>query len=110
MDSTFARSDRSSNTVFIMSVLVQSSHGWVLDARPLIDQGYTRCIRCKDSQKSRVKCCFKRQYFHIVKSHNSVNKSAVVDDGANTDPLQKTDKPPKVIKAAPHDLARGSQR
>lgn len=80
-----------------MSVLVQSSHGWVLDARSFIDQGYTRCIRCKNNQKSRVKCCFKRQYFYIVKSHNSVNKSAAAD-GGNTEPLQKTDKPPKVIK------------
>ena len=44
-----------------------------------------------------------------MKSHNSVNKSAAAD-GGNTDPLQKTDKPPKVIKAAPHDTARGSHR
>ncbi|XP_030254399.1 methyltransferase-like protein 4 isoform X2 [Sparus aurata] len=89
-----------------MSVLVQSSHGWVLDARSFIDQGYTRCIRCKNNQKSRVKCCFKRQYYYIVKSHNSVNKSAAAD-GGNTEPLQKTDKPPKKRKRRHSELNQG---
>lgn len=86
-----------------MSVLVQSSQGWALDARSLIDQGYPRCIRFKDQQKSHVKCRFKRQCFQILKSHYSVSARAAVG-GGNTDML-KTDKPTKVNPAA-----RGSKK
>ncbi|XP_073343957.1 N(6)-adenine-specific methyltransferase METTL4 [Pagrus major] len=89
-----------------MSVVVQNSQGWVLDACSLIDQGYSSCIRFKDNHKSRVKCCFKRQYFYILKSHNSVNKSAATD-GGNTDMLQKTDKPPKKRKRRHSELNQG---
>lgn len=75
--------------------VVQNTEGWVLDACSLIDQGYSRCIRFKDNRQSRVRCSFKRQCFHILKSYCSVNASAAAD-GGNTGMLQKTDKPSKV--------------
>lgn len=69
-----------------------------MDACSLIDQGYSQCIRFKDTQKSRFKCCFKKQCFHIFKSYCSANASAAVG-GRNTDTLQETDKPAKVNPA-----------
>nr|XP_046226940.1 N(6)-adenine-specific methyltransferase METTL4 [Scatophagus argus] len=85
-----------------MSVVFQSSHGWVLDACSLIDEGYSPCVRFKDNRKSPVKCRFKRQCFHIAKSHCGVNDAAA--GGGNADMLQKTDKPSKKRK---HKLNQG---
>ncbi|XP_068566076.1 N(6)-adenine-specific methyltransferase METTL4 isoform X2 [Cebidichthys violaceus] len=79
-----------------MSVVVGSAQGWVLDARSLIDRGYSRCLRLRDNnQKSHVKCRFKRQCFQMLKSHYSVSASAAVDEG-NTDVLQETDPASKI--------------
>ncbi|XP_070784535.1 N(6)-adenine-specific methyltransferase METTL4 [Enoplosus armatus] len=89
-----------------MSVVVQNTQGWVLDACSLIDQGYSPCVRFKDNQKSHVRCRFKRQCFQILKSHYSVSASAAVD-GGNTDMLQKTDKPPKKRKRKHSELNQG---
>lgn len=88
-----------------MSVVGQNTQGWVLDACSLTDQSYSRCIRLKDNQKSLVTCRFKRQCFQILQSHYSVSASAAVD-GANTDMVQKPDKPSKVKPKAA--AARGS--
>ncbi len=81
-----------------MSVLVQNTEGWFVDACSLIDRGYSRCLRFQDKQNSRVTCRFKRQCFHILKSHCSVNACAAVD-GGNADMLQKTEQPLKVNPA-----------
>ncbi|KAM9337589.1 N(6)-adenine-specific methyltransferase METTL4 [Symphorus nematophorus] len=89
-----------------MSVLGESTHGWVVDACSLIDQGYSCCVRFKDDQKSFVKCRFKRQCFQILKSHYSVRASAA-EDGGNTDMLQKTDKPSKKRKRKHSELNQG---
>nr|QNQ79773.1 mettl4 [Siniperca chuatsi] len=89
-----------------MSVVVQNTQGWVLDAGSLIDQGYSRCIRFKDNQKSHVRCRFKGQCFQILKSHYSARTSAAVDRG-NTDMLQKTDKPTKKRKRKHSELNQG---
>ncbi|XP_047424336.1 N(6)-adenine-specific methyltransferase METTL4 isoform X2 [Mugil cephalus] len=91
-----------------MSVVLQSNYGCVLDARSLIDQGYARCIRWRDKQKSRVKCCFKRQCFQILKSHygTNVNVSAAVDAG-NSEMMQKTAKSSKKRKRKHSELNQG---
>uniref|UniRef100_A0A3Q2QN71 Methyltransferase 4, N6-adenosine n=1 Tax=Fundulus heteroclitus TaxID=8078 RepID=A0A3Q2QN71_FUNHE len=80
-----------------MSVVLQNSSGWVLDARSLIDRGYERCVRCTGHLKSRVKCSFKRQCFQISKSHYNVSGAATVD-GKHTAVMQKTDKRSKKRK------------
>ncbi|XP_070709312.1 N(6)-adenine-specific methyltransferase METTL4 [Pempheris klunzingeri] len=85
-----------------MSVVAQDSQGWVLDACSLIDQGYSRCIRYKDDQKSHVKCRFKSQCFHILKSHYGA-----AADGGSTDVLQKADKPSKKRKRKHCELNQG---
>ncbi|XP_042366538.1 N(6)-adenine-specific methyltransferase METTL4 [Plectropomus leopardus] len=88
-----------------MSVVVVNTRGWVLDARALIDQGYSRCIRLRDdNQKLHVKCLFKRHCFQILKSHYS--ESAAVD-GGNADVLQKADKPSKKRKRKHVELNQG---
>ncbi|KAI3355341.1 hypothetical protein L3Q82_018193, partial [Scortum barcoo] len=84
-----------------MSVLVQSSRGSVLDAASLIDQGYRRCFRLQDQQKSRVRCCFKRRCFQGVKSH-----CGAAVDGGGTDGV-KTDKPAKKRKRKHSELNQG---
>ncbi|KAM3593097.1 uncharacterized protein V6R79_005982 [Siganus canaliculatus] len=89
-----------------MSVVVQKSQGWVLDACSLIDSGYSPCIRFEDRRRSRVKCLFKRQCFHVLKSHFSLNASAA-PDGGETDLLQKTDKPAKKRKRKHSELNHG---
>lgn len=78
-----------------MSVKVDNTEGWVLDAGSLIDRGYSRCIRFKDHKKTFIKCHFKKQCFNVCKSYGFVSSSAAAD-GGNTDVLQKTDKPTKV--------------
>ncbi|KAF3703697.1 Methyltransferase-like protein 4 [Channa argus] len=89
-----------------MSVVVQNSRGWVLDARSLIDQGCERCVRYKDNYKSHVKCCFKKQCFQILQSHYSVNASAVLENG-NEGVVQKTVKPSKKRKRKHSELNNG---
>uniref|UniRef100_A0A3P8T843 Methyltransferase 4, N6-adenosine n=1 Tax=Amphiprion percula TaxID=161767 RepID=A0A3P8T843_AMPPE len=81
-----------------MSVLFHSIRGWFVDPRSLIDRGYSRCIQWRETQKSHVKCRFKRQCFQILKSYYNVPASAAVD-GGNKEMLQKTEKPPKVTAA-----------
>lgn len=78
----------------VMSVVVQSSPGWVLDSRSLIDRGYQRCIRWAD--KTHVKCRFKRRCFQVIKSHFNLSDGAAVEEHA--DLLQN--KPSKVKPAA----------
>lgn len=70
-----------------------------MDACSLINQGCSPCIRWMDNQQSHVKCCFKRQCFHILKSHYSVNVTAAVG-GGNAGMSQKTHKPSKVNPSA----------
>ncbi|KAM6970884.1 N(6)-adenine-specific methyltransferase METTL4 [Tautogolabrus adspersus] len=90
-----------------MSVLVNNKHGWFLDACSLMDQCYSRCIRFKDTQKSHVKCSFKRQCFQILKSHYSVKAEAAAIDGANSEVLQETDKTSKKRKRKHSELNHG---
>ncbi|KAF1373131.1 hypothetical protein PFLUV_G00257140 [Perca fluviatilis] len=88
-----------------MAVVVLNTQGWVLDARSLIDQGYSRCIRfINNNQKSHINCLFKRQCFQNVKSHYSASDAV---DGGNTDMLQKTDKPSKKRKRKHSELNHG---
>ncbi|XP_040922105.1 N(6)-adenine-specific methyltransferase METTL4 isoform X2 [Toxotes jaculatrix] len=89
-----------------MAVVVQSGHGWVLDACSLIDRGYSRCVRWRGDLKSHVKCRFKRQCFHLLKCHYSVNACAAVD-GGNTDMLEKINKPTKKRKRKHNELNQG---
>ncbi|XP_072234935.1 N(6)-adenine-specific methyltransferase METTL4 [Leuresthes tenuis] len=89
-----------------MSVLFQSSSGWVLDAHSLIDQSNARCVRWADKHKSRVKCSFKKQCFQILKSHYCQSASTDVD-GGNAEVLQKTDKPSKKRKRKQNELNQG---
>ncbi|TDG97436.1 hypothetical protein EPR50_G00225630 [Perca flavescens] len=88
-----------------MAVVVLNTQGWVLDARSLIDQGYSRCIRFRNNnQKSHIKCLFKRQCFQNVNSHYSASDAV---DGGNTDMLQKTEKPSKKRKRKHSELNHG---
>ncbi|XP_018549174.1 N(6)-adenine-specific methyltransferase METTL4 isoform X2 [Lates calcarifer] len=89
-----------------MAVVVRSGQGWVLDARSLIDQGYSRCIQWRNGEKSHVKCCFKRQCFQISKSYYGVNVGAAVD-GGNTEMLQNINKPSKKRKRKHSELNQG---
>lgn len=80
-----------------MSVVVQNSAGWFLDACSFIDQGHSSCMRySKDGKQSGFKCCFKRQCFRANKSYCSAHASAVTDGGM-ADVLPNSDKLPKVI-------------
>ncbi|XP_068438145.1 N(6)-adenine-specific methyltransferase METTL4 [Clinocottus analis] len=88
-----------------MSAVVRDTWGWVLDARALIDQGYSRCIQLRDN-KSHLKCRFKRRCFQVLKSHYTVSASAAVDEG-HTDMLHKTDKPSKKRKRKHCELNQG---
>lgn len=80
-----------------MSVVVQNSAGWFLDACSFIDQGHSSCRRySKDGKQSGFKCCFKRQCFRAQKSYGSACASAVTD-GPTADVLPNCDKRRKVI-------------
>uniref|UniRef100_A0A3P9NNA3 Methyltransferase 4, N6-adenosine n=1 Tax=Poecilia reticulata TaxID=8081 RepID=A0A3P9NNA3_POERE len=76
-----------------MSVVLQSNSGWVLDSQSLIDRGYARCITWTGHHKSHVKCNFKRQCFHILKSHYDMSGRV---DGGHTVMTQKTEKAAKI--------------
>ncbi|XP_049912022.1 N(6)-adenine-specific methyltransferase METTL4 [Epinephelus moara] len=90
-----------------MSVVAVCTRGWVVDARSLIDRGYSRCIRLTDkNQKTHVKCRFKRQCFQILTSHYSERASAALD-GGNTDTLQRADRPSKKRKRKHSELNQG---
>lgn len=78
----------------VMSVVVQSSPGWVLDSSSLVDRGYQRCIRWAD--RAHVKCSFKRRCFQVIKSHFNLSDGAAVEEHAHL--LQN--KPSKVKPAA----------
>ncbi|XP_037135863.1 N(6)-adenine-specific methyltransferase METTL4 isoform X1 [Syngnathus acus] len=56
-----------------MSVVVEDTHGWLLDACSLIDQDYVRCFRQHGELKSEFEARFKRQYFRILKRHGDGN-------------------------------------
>ncbi|KAM7369793.1 hypothetical protein PAMP_011084 [Pampus punctatissimus] len=88
-----------------MSVVTRGTRGCVLDARALIDQGYSRCARWKGAKKAHVTCCFKMQCFQVSKSHYGDNTRAAVD--GNTDMLQKADKPSKKRKRKHSELNQG---
>lgn len=91
-----------------MSVVVRSPRGCVLDACALIDRAYSRCIRCKDNLKSRVKCCFKRQCFQVPESRSgAAAAAAAAADGGTADMMQKTDKPRKKRKRKHSELNQG---
>lgn len=79
-----------------MSVVVQNSHGWFVDARSLIDRGYSRCIRWSDNKKSHVKCCFKKQCFRSLKRYENVNYSASLA-GGDTSKLSKVNPAPESV-------------
>ncbi|XP_034562735.1 N(6)-adenine-specific methyltransferase METTL4 [Notolabrus celidotus] len=91
---------------FNMSAVVRSSQGCVVDACSLIDQWCSPCIRFKDSQKSHVKCLFKRQCFQVFKSYYNVNAEAAVD-GGHVEVLQKTSKLSKKRKRKHSTLNQG---
>ncbi|XP_027861488.1 methyltransferase-like protein 4 [Xiphophorus couchianus] len=87
-----------------MSVVLQSNSGWVLDSQSLIDRGYTRCITWTGHQKPHVKCNFKRQCFHILKSHSNMSGRV---DGGHTVMAQKTEKSAKKRKRKHGELNQG---
>ncbi|XP_008306488.1 methyltransferase-like protein 4 isoform X1 [Cynoglossus semilaevis] len=86
-----------------MAVVTECSHGWVLDLCPVIDQGYSHCIRLTDGGKSHVRCRFKRQCFQISKSHGSADVITSVGEG-NVD---KINKPLKKRKRKHAELNQG---
>lgn len=85
-----------------MSVVAQSALGWVLDARSLIDQSYSRCTRWTEKKDtSLVKCSFKRQCFQMLKSHFSVKCAAASKDA------EMSRKPAKKRKRKHTELNQG---
>ncbi|XP_075903502.1 N(6)-adenine-specific methyltransferase METTL4 isoform X2 [Nelusetta ayraudi] len=90
-----------------MSVVVQNSAGWFLDACSFIDQGHSSCMRySKDGKQSGFKCCFKRQCFRANKSYCSAHASAVTDGGM-ADVLPNSDKLPKKRKRKQREPNQG---
>ncbi|XP_020791392.2 N(6)-adenine-specific methyltransferase METTL4 [Boleophthalmus pectinirostris] len=55
----------------IMAVVAQNASGWVLDARSLFAQSYSRCIWGTGGHKTLVTCTFKSQCFQTERSHVS---------------------------------------
>lgn len=49
-----------------MSVLLSNERGWLLDACSFINEGFRRCYSLN---KGYFRCCFKKQYFDILKPH-----------------------------------------
>lgn len=88
--------------LLVMSVMLRSGRGCVLDSRPLDDGTYSRCIRWRDAQKSHVKCRFK--CFQVSKIHFSANTAV---DGGNMDMSQKTVKLSKKRKRKQSELNQG---
>ncbi|XP_077411242.1 N(6)-adenine-specific methyltransferase METTL4 [Vanacampus margaritifer] len=95
-----------------MSLVVEDTHGWLLDACSLIDQAYVRCFRLHGDLKSEFVARFKRQYFHILKSHagggNNNNKVSHYNVHAeNQDVLQRQERPSKKRKRKHSELNQG---
>ncbi|XP_053484254.1 N(6)-adenine-specific methyltransferase METTL4 isoform X1 [Ictalurus furcatus] len=55
-----------SNRDLEMSVLLSNERGWLLDACSFINEGFRRCYSLN---KGYFRCCFKKQYFDILKPH-----------------------------------------
>lgn len=83
-----------------MSVVLEASSGWVVDAR--VDGVSSRCVRWKDKHKSHVTCSFKKQCFQVPKSHISAPM-----EGGNTDKMQEVIKPSKKRKRKHTELNHG---
>ncbi|KAF6737678.1 Methyltransferase-like protein 4 [Oryzias melastigma] len=90
-----------------MSVVFQSSPGWVLNALPLINASYQRCVRIgNDGSNLQLKCTFNRQYFQISKSYYNQSPSAA-PDGGKADIFQAADKQSKKRKRKRSELNQG---
>ncbi|XP_053198141.1 uncharacterized protein LOC128382169, partial [Scomber japonicus] len=89
-----------------MSVVAQSTRGWVLDARSLIDEGYSACTRRKGETNINLTCCFKKRCFQMSKSYYRETVSAAAE-GGDTELLQKDDKPTKKRKRKRSELNQG---
>lgn len=104
-----------------MSIVFRNANGWLLDACSLVDKGVQLCNvtseRKAASGKSYFKCCFKHEWFQILKSHVSVKSSCTVttNDCAVSDAaLQRSEnkttvdcKPSKKRKRKHNDLNQG---
>ncbi|XP_019728285.1 methyltransferase-like protein 4 isoform X3 [Hippocampus comes] len=83
-----------------MSVVVENTHGWLLDACSLIDQDYVRCFRLQDELKSEFVARFKRQYFRILKSYGDGKNNKISNHNVQAvkqDVLQSQERPPKCL-------------
>ncbi|XP_061660751.1 N(6)-adenine-specific methyltransferase METTL4 isoform X2 [Syngnathoides biaculeatus] len=81
-----------------MSVLVEGSHGWLLDARSLIDKGYVRCLKRQGELKAELmEARFKSTYFQISKRHG-IHNNHDKSHSDHQDPSQKPERPPKKRK------------
>uniref|UniRef100_A0A3P9HLQ4 Methyltransferase like 4 n=1 Tax=Oryzias latipes TaxID=8090 RepID=A0A3P9HLQ4_ORYLA len=89
-----------------MSVVFQNSSGWVLDALPLINGSYQRCVRIGKGGSSLMKCSFKSQYFQTSKSYYCQSPTAALA-GGKADVLQATDKQSKKRKRKRSELNQG---
>ncbi|XP_057681008.1 N(6)-adenine-specific methyltransferase METTL4 isoform X1 [Corythoichthys intestinalis] len=90
-----------------MSLVIEDTHGWLLDACSLIDQGYTSCFRRRSELQSEMVGRFKKQYFRILKSYGIQSKNNNNPDNKNLDVSQNVERPPKKRKRKQIELNHG---
>ncbi|XP_073693394.1 N(6)-adenine-specific methyltransferase METTL4 [Garra rufa] len=68
-----------------MSVVCADSYGWLLDSCAHIDEGLQRCVSHRDGleKPTYFKCCFKREYFNILKPHVQIQQHRDILNTAN---------------------------
>ncbi|XP_061522948.1 N(6)-adenine-specific methyltransferase METTL4 isoform X2 [Phycodurus eques] len=90
-------------TSWTMSVLVEGTHGWHLDACSFIDQAYVRCFRRQGELKSEMEGRFNSKYFQILKSHGTgINNNDNNGHSDKRDASQTLERPPKKRKRKKH--------
>ncbi|TSL34556.1 Methyltransferase-like protein 4 [Bagarius yarrelli] len=67
-----------------MSVLVSNDRGWLVDACSFINEGFRRCYSVN---KGHFRCCFRKEYFDILKPHieNNSLRADLIGASENTD-------------------------
>lgn len=67
-----------------MSVLLSNEQGWLLDACCFINEGFQRCYSVT---KGHFRCCFKKQYFNILKPYivNKCDGDCMIGTQTNTE-------------------------
>lgn len=88
------------NSLYEMSVLFRNERGWLVDACSYISEGFRRCYSVN---KGHFRCCYKQQYFAVVKPHiESKCRTECMSSAQPNTPSQLKTRKVRLIKSSKH--------